>query len=686
MSANLFLKAALTYAARGWYVFPLRPRDKTPITRRGVKDATTDAAQIREWWKETPSANVAIATGRSGLVVIDVDGLTGETSLAKWQEENAPFPFTVTAYTGTRGRHFIFKAPNDGSPPIAPGVGIFGKGSHVDIRAGESYIAAPPSVHPNGKAYEWDKEAHPARVDVADFPNALLSNLRVTNDVHRPAVDSAPEIITDGQDEYGARQAAVLARKGFSKPEARAALKAMIVTRFAGGLDGLDAGHPWKAADVERWLKGAYEKFYDPDASDAQEDETEAIVSLLPNTFKPEYFYKEPAMNLSVDERNVAEPEPVDDWHVIDLAPYVAGTIKDSPPTMLERADGLNLLYTGKLHWISGEPEGLKSWLAQIAVADAIMDGLTSVYIDFEDAPQAVVQRLRSLGATDERILTNLRYYRPDSPMSKKNIAYVIDAAREHSPAISVMDGVNAAMGASGYNPDKTTEFYEWWAALGAPLRKETQGPIAAIDHVVKNPEARGQYAAGTAQKLAAVDVHFGIVVTSPFGIGLTGRANIILFKDRPGQLRAHGGKWAPGKGSPIGRLVMQSDPITHMIRFQIEAPDKDDVSVSGARPTNLMERVSLFFGTAPNGAALSKNAIEKASLGGAKGIRWAVDTLAAEGYLAVQPGPRGFPVYIRLKTYAESMDPKASQTVTVKLRTAGHESEPEERLEDLIV
>jgi hypothetical protein len=53
---NSILTAALSYAKRGWYVFPCRPEDKRPLTEHGFKDATLDPAQIREWWTRHPEA------------------------------------------------------------------------------------------------------------------------------------------------------------------------------------------------------------------------------------------------------------------------------------------------------------------------------------------------------------------------------------------------------------------------------------------------------------------------------------------------------------------------------------------------------------------------------------------------------------------------------------------------------
>jgi hypothetical protein len=63
------LEVALSCIARGWYVFPCKPRTKQPATANGFKDATLDEAQVREWWTRMPDANVAISTGPSGLCV-----------------------------------------------------------------------------------------------------------------------------------------------------------------------------------------------------------------------------------------------------------------------------------------------------------------------------------------------------------------------------------------------------------------------------------------------------------------------------------------------------------------------------------------------------------------------------------------------------------------------------------------
>lgn len=52
------LESALEYGAAGWRVFPCDsvpgPHAKAPLTVNGFKDATTEAQQIRTWWKSIP--------------------------------------------------------------------------------------------------------------------------------------------------------------------------------------------------------------------------------------------------------------------------------------------------------------------------------------------------------------------------------------------------------------------------------------------------------------------------------------------------------------------------------------------------------------------------------------------------------------------------------------------------------
>lgn len=144
------LTAALEYAIRGWYVFPVAPKSKKhPITTRGHHDATRDEAQIRAWWASTPHANIGVATKPSGLVVLDVDVADGKPGTASFAEMAHDLNDTLSATTGSGGRHLIYARTDAAQAQrkirFRPGLDLLGDG----------YFVAPPSVHPSGGTYAW---------------------------------------------------------------------------------------------------------------------------------------------------------------------------------------------------------------------------------------------------------------------------------------------------------------------------------------------------------------------------------------------------------------------------------------------------------------------------------------------------------------------------------------------------
>ena len=134
---NPFLQAALQYAARGWDVFPCKPRSKVPLIK--WKDgATQDTVQMHAWWARWPEANVAIATGlRSGIAVIDLDSLEG------FKAFSAAFPDLLDTYVVQTGRaggglHLYFQLTRAQRSIKSTG---------VELKADGSYVLAPPSIH-----------------------------------------------------------------------------------------------------------------------------------------------------------------------------------------------------------------------------------------------------------------------------------------------------------------------------------------------------------------------------------------------------------------------------------------------------------------------------------------------------------------------------------------------------------
>jgi putative DNA primase/helicase len=168
------VEAALGYAARGWFVFPLhcvilggdgsvkcscpkgancgKDTGKHPRTRHGFKDATTDPGVIRNWWVLWPDANIGIATGKtSGIFVMDNDPRNGgPASLG----EHAADPGTdLIVLTGGGGTHFYYAY--DPAHPVESREGVQ---PGIDVKGDKGYVVAPPSNHKSGDCYRWKHE------------------------------------------------------------------------------------------------------------------------------------------------------------------------------------------------------------------------------------------------------------------------------------------------------------------------------------------------------------------------------------------------------------------------------------------------------------------------------------------------------------------------------------------------
>jgi hypothetical protein len=137
---------ALVYAATGWPVFPCRPGSKEPATRNGFHDATTDQAQIREWWRRDPDRNVAIATGAPGPDVVDVDVRqdgSGFAALNQAKRAGLIEGYHAIVRTPSTGMHLYFGGTAQRSGSI--------RGRHLDFRSQGGYIVAPPSQAGGGR-------------------------------------------------------------------------------------------------------------------------------------------------------------------------------------------------------------------------------------------------------------------------------------------------------------------------------------------------------------------------------------------------------------------------------------------------------------------------------------------------------------------------------------------------------
>lgn len=129
-------QAALELVSAGWHVFPVQERGKQPLVR-WRDESTSDPEKVSGWWDRWPNANVGIDCGKSGLVVVDYDGV------------EPPHVDTLQVKTG-RGVHHYFANAGE---PVPNSASLLG--DKIDVRGEGGYVLAPPSVHPSGALYEW---------------------------------------------------------------------------------------------------------------------------------------------------------------------------------------------------------------------------------------------------------------------------------------------------------------------------------------------------------------------------------------------------------------------------------------------------------------------------------------------------------------------------------------------------
>jgi len=150
-------QAAMEYIARGWPVLPLKPRNKQPLTKHGLLEATLDPVVIAQWWLQWPEANIGLRTGEA-FDVLDVDGAPGAASLITLVPDGYRHPGPVQS-TG-KGWHALFA--------VTGGRNAANKLPGLDFRGYNGYIVAAPSVHPNGHLYRWVRDG-----DLPEPPNWL---------------------------------------------------------------------------------------------------------------------------------------------------------------------------------------------------------------------------------------------------------------------------------------------------------------------------------------------------------------------------------------------------------------------------------------------------------------------------------------------------------------------------------
>lgn len=131
----------------GLAIFPLIPGQKLPALKGWQDAATTDAEKLAAWFDGTRDYNIGVATGPSGLIVLDTDqkeGRDGDANLRALAGKHVgdlDQTFTVESPTGSR--HYYFSGA-----PVRDSVGKLADA--VDVRSKGGLVVGPGSTTTKG--------------------------------------------------------------------------------------------------------------------------------------------------------------------------------------------------------------------------------------------------------------------------------------------------------------------------------------------------------------------------------------------------------------------------------------------------------------------------------------------------------------------------------------------------------
>lgn len=210
------------YKELGLRLLPVAPGTKAPQVKwRDFIDRPPTPDEEAGWWSN-PATGVAAITGNaSDLLVLDFDKKRASPEAAKTFAKFAVG--TALSRTGSGGYHAIFRLDGGNvkcSVNIQPG---------LDVRGEGGIAVLPPTIHPNGRPYQWVRAPwdHPPM----PIPPELLRLLKGQKESTSASITSSTSsdgMILEGQrNDILFRKACALRRTGFSEVEIEEALLKM---------------------------------------------------------------------------------------------------------------------------------------------------------------------------------------------------------------------------------------------------------------------------------------------------------------------------------------------------------------------------------------------------------------------------------------------------------------------------
>lgn len=495
---------ALHLAGLGMKVFPMQPNQKRPQILDWPNNASSDPAQIKAWFTQYKNMNYGIACEPSGLVVVDLDVKHGIDGIASWRQYALGLNLepTFTVHTPSGGMHLFYRASGVPSTTNFPSKAI-------DIRGQGGCVVGPGSNLPNGTYRPDLPEYFPDLSDISTgsepFVNLLRSrrgvgSLEASGVLTAPGVPVSKQVSKAQWESFGKNLVGLLDAKEGTRNEA--------LNQAAFGLGSLVRdGVVTRQAVRSILLKSAEE-------IGLSAEEARATVE---SGLQAGFAKAESAPRAST------RYEPLD---------IIAWLSEDHPePDFFGSGQ---ILYKPGLVWVMGEPASGKSFLCLQWALDVMTLGKSVIWLDEEAGPRDTINKLKSLGATDNLLAKHFLYLQPEARNLSAESEELFEFVCRTTPGLIVMDSAAAILANAGIDEDKNSPVVQFMNRAVLPLVKDLELPVLVIDHKTKN-KSNTSYARGASSKLGIVDMALNVELKAGFSKSKSGSFELKVNKDRSG-------------------------------------------------------------------------------------------------------------------------------------------------------
>jgi hypothetical protein len=508
------LDTALAYAHKGLRVIPIKQGEKRPPMQGWQNAATTDPTQIRQWFTGAfKDCGLGIATGKFAdkyIVVVDVDDreeYRGSDTLYDLEQLHGKLPDTLEAITGSGGRHLYFFTDQ---PIYNEASGKLGQG--LDIRGIGGQVVAPPSIHGNGKPYQWLDGHSIEERKPADMPLWMVLLLTAKPEpTTTPATSASLSPLLQDEEGPASRYCAattwhdLLRADGWTLAHTDQTGESHWVRPGKDIREGTSATTGWQGKDILKVFTtsitnlpaGAYTRF-GYTASMHHHGDRSLFAKKLLQEGKALVPVEQPTITDNIlinwqDFWNQSFPE--EDWLIEPVIPRNQLVVIFAPG-----GTGKSLL---ALYIAAGLATGRNLFGKD-------NNPVNVLYMDYEMQQAQLHERLTAMGYNKDTDLSRLHYASlpPIASLDKPEGAkQICDLARSCQAELVIIDTFSRAVEGAENEADTVRNFYRWTAIN---LKQEGRS-LLRIDHAGKDI-AKG--ARGTSAKNDDVDLVWQMVRT----------------------------------------------------------------------------------------------------------------------------------------------------------------------------